>query len=164
MLHSRRRPGSTLTFCLLLLFSPGYALKAAGPERIISNNKDQQRIQDIVDAFVARLPLKQRVSVSVVPKNPLMFSVEFDKADVGTDFRLSVQEDFIGELTQEELEAAVAHELGHVWIFTHHPFLQTEALANEIAQRLVPRSTLLQVYEKVWQRQGTRGDLRYVGD
>ena len=59
MLHSRRRPGSTLTFCLLLLFFPGYALKAAGPERIVSTNKDQQRIQDIVDAFVARLPLKQ---------------------------------------------------------------------------------------------------------
>ena len=163
MLHSRRRPGSTVTFSLLLLLFPGYVLKAAGPERVAIST-DQQRIQDIVDAFVARLPLQQRVSVSVVAKNPLMFSVEFDKVDVGTDFRLSVQEDFIGELTQEELEAAVAHELGHVWIFTHHPFLQTEALANEIAQRLVPRSNLLQVYEKVWQRQGTRGDLRYVGD
>ena len=163
MLHSRRRPGSTVTFSLLLLLFPGYVLKAAGPEHVAIST-DQQRIQDIVDAFVARLPLQQRVSVSVVAKNPLMFSVEFDKVDVDTDFRLSVQEDFIGELTQEELEAAVAHELGHVWIFTHHPFLQTEALANEIAQRLVPRSNLLQVYEKVWQRQGTRGDLRYMGD
>ena len=164
MLHSRRRPGSTVTFSLLLLLFPGYVLKAAGPERVIAISADQQRIQDIVDAFMARLPLRQRVSVSVVPKNPLMFSVEFDKVDADTGFRLSVQEDFIGELTQEELEAAVAHELGHVWIFTHHPFLQTEALANEIALRLVPRSNLLQVYEKVWQRQGTRGDLRYMGD
>lgn len=163
MLHSRRRPGSTVTFSLLLLLFPGYVLKAAGPEHVAIST-DQQRIQDIVDAFVARLPLQQRVSVSVVAKNPLMFSVEFDKVDVDTDFRLSVQEDFIGELTQEELEAAVAHELGHVWIFTHHPFLQTEALANEIAQRLVPRSNILQVYEKVWQRQGSRGDLRYMGD
>jgi hypothetical protein len=163
MLHSRRRPGSTLTFCLLLVLFPGYLLEAAEPERIAAISKDQQRIQDIVDAFVARLSLKQRVSVSVVPRNPLMFSVEFD--DLVTGFQLSVQEDFIGELTQEELEAAVAHELGHVWIFTHHPFLQTEALANEIAQRLVSRSTLVQVYEKVWQRQGARGDLgRYVGD
>ena len=164
MLHSRRSPGSTVTFSLLLLLFPGYVLKAAGPERVIAISSDQQRIQDIVDAFVARLPLKQRVSVSVVPKNPLMFSVEFDEVEVDTGFRLFGLEDFIGELTQEELEAAVAHELGHVWIFTHHPFLQTEALANEIAQRLVPRSKLLQVYEKVWQRQGTRGDLRYVGD
>ena len=162
MRYSRRRPGSTLTFSLLLLLFPGYVLKAAGPERV-AISADQQRIQDIVDAFVARLPLKQRVSVSVVPNNPLMFSVEFDDLDTG--FRLSVEEDFIGELTQEELEAAVAHELGHVWIFTHHPFLQTEALANEIAQRLVPRTSLVQVYEKLWRRQGTRSGVgQFVGD
>src|SRR5262245_47956850 len=156
MLHSRRRPGSTLTFSLLLLLFPGYVLRAAGPEHI-AINPDQERIQDIVDAFVARLPLQHRVAVSIVPRNPLMFSVEFDDRDTG--FRLSVEEDFIGELTQEELEAAVAHELGHVWIFTHHPFLQTEALANEIAQRLVPRTSLVQVYEKVWRRQGTRSEV-----
>jgi hypothetical protein len=137
-------------------------VKAAGPERI-EISKDQRRIQDIVDMFVAQLPLKQRVSVSVVPRNPLMFSVEFDHHDTG--FRLSVEEDFISELTQEELEAAVAHELGHVWIFTHHPFLQTEALANEIAQRLVPRTSLVQVYEKVWRRQGTRSEVgQFAGD
>jgi hypothetical protein len=137
-------------------------VKAAGPERI-EISKDQQRIQDIVDMFVAQLPLKQRVLVSVVPRNPLMFSVEFDHHDTG--FRLSVEEDFISELTQEELEAAVAHELGHVWIFTHHPFLQTEALANEIAQRLVPRTSLVQVYEKVWRRQGTRSEVgQFAGD
>jgi hypothetical protein len=29
----------------------------------------------------------------------------------------------------------------------------------------VPRSSLVQVYEKVWRRQGTKGDLaRFVGD
>jgi hypothetical protein len=141
---------------------PGYVVKAAGPERI-EISKDQQRIQDIVDMFVAQLPLKQRVLVSVVPRTPLMFSVEFDHHDTG--FRLSVEEDFISELTQEELEAAVAHELGHVWIFTHHPFLQTEALANEIAQRLVPRTSLVQVYEKVWRRQGTRSEVgQFAGD
>ena len=65
-----------------------------------------------------------KVAVSVVPKNPLMVSVEFTDTDTG--FLLSVEEDFVNELTQEELEAAIAHELGHVWIFTHHPFLQTE--------------------------------------
>ena len=52
-----------------------------------------------------------------------------------------------------------------MWIFTHHPFLQTEVLANQIAQRLVPRSSLVHVYEKVWKRQGTKGDLTwFVGD
>jgi hypothetical protein len=99
----------------------------------------------------------------VVPKNPLMVSVEY--ADASTGFLLTVEEDFINELTQDELEAAIAHELGHVWIFTHHPFLQTEVLANQIAQRLVPRSSLVQVYEKVWRRQGSKGDLaRFVAD
>ena len=75
----------------------------------------------------------------MVPKNPLMVSVEFDDADTG--FLLTLEQDFVDELTDEELRAAIAHELGHVWIFTHHPYLQTEALANQIAQRLVPRDT-----------------------
>jgi hypothetical protein len=165
MLHSRPRPGSILAFCLLLLLFPGHAsvTRAAGPERIIPTGKDQQRIQDIVNDFMARLTMTHRVAVSVVPKNPLMVSVEYTDPEGG--FVLSVEEDFVGELTQEELEAAIAHELGHVWIFTHHPFLQTEVLANKIAQRLVPRSSLVQVYEKVWKRQGTKGDLtRFVGD
>jgi hypothetical protein len=92
-----------------------------------------------------------------------MFSVELDAPNSG--FLLSVEEEFVSELTQEELEAAVAHELGHIWIFSHHPYLQTEALANQIAERLVPRANLLQVYEKVWRRQGTRGDIaRFLGD
>jgi hypothetical protein len=165
MLHSRFRPGSILAFCLLLLLFPGHVAvtRAAGPERVIPNGRDQQRIQEIVNEFMARLTMTQKVAVTVVPKNPLMVSVEF--TDVESGFLLTVEEDFIGDLTQEELEAAVAHELGHVWIFTHHPFLQTEVLANQIAQRLVPRSSLVQVYEKVWKRQGTKGDLtRFVGD
>jgi Peptidase family M48 len=164
MLHTCRRSGSILAFCLLLLLFPGHLAVtfAAGPERIIPNPRDQQRIQEIVNEFMAKLTMRHEVAVAVVPKNPLMVSVE---PDVSTGFLLSVEEDFISELTQEELEAAIAHELGHVWIFTHHPFLQTELLANQIAQRLVPRSSLVQVYEKVWKRQGTKGDLaRFVGD
>lgn len=165
MLHTRRHPGSILAFCLLLLLFPGHVAvtRAAGPERVIPNPRDQQRIQEIVNEFMGRLTMSQKVAVAVVAKNPLMVSVEY--TDPATGFLLSVEEDFINELTQEELEAAIAHELGHVWIFTHHPYLQTEVLANQIAQRLVPRSSLVQVYEKVWRRQGTKGDLtRFVGD
>jgi hypothetical protein len=165
MLHLRHVPGSILWCGVLLLLLPGYAsvTRTEGPERVVPPVGDQQRIQEIVDDFVARLRISQKVAVSVVPKNPLMVSVAFDDSDTG--FLLSAEEDFVGQLTQEELEAAIAHELGHVWIFTHHPYLQTEALANQIAQRLVPRSSLVQVYEKVWKRQGTKGDLtRFVGD
>jgi hypothetical protein len=153
-----------VAFCLLLLFAGHISVtSAAAPGRIIPNPRDQQRIQEIVNEFMAKLTMTHEVAVAVVPKNPLMVSVGYNDTDTG--FLLSVEEDFVGELTQEELEAAIAHELGHVWIFTHHPFLQTEVLANQIAQRLVPRSSLVQVYEKVWTRQGTKGDVaRFVGD
>jgi len=154
-----------VAFYLLLLLFPGHiaVTRAAGPERIIPNPRDQQRIQEIVNEFMSKLNMAHKVAVAVVPKNPLMVSVGYP--DDSTTFLLSVEEDFIGELTQDELKAAIAHELGHVWIFTHHPFLQTEVQANQIAQRLVPRSSLVQVYEKVWRRQGTKGDLtRFVGD
>jgi predicted Zn-dependent protease len=93
-----------------------------------------------------------------------MLSVE-PIEDLAGEFQLSIEEGFIDELTDDELEAAVAHELGHVWIFTHHPYLQTEALANQIARRLVTRDSLVRVYEKVWKIKGTKGDLaRFLGE
>jgi predicted Zn-dependent protease len=77
---------------------------------------------------------------------------------------LKVEEGFVSGLTDAELAAAVAHELGHVWIFTHHPFLHTEQLANDIAMRLVSRDSLEQLYERVWSRRGSKGDLaRFFG-
>ena len=165
MTQSRRRAVGTFSVCLVFLLWPAHALvivtKAAGPEAVRSTT--QLRVQQIVDEFMARLTMPQRVAVSMVPKNPLMLSVEFDASDSG--FLLSLEEDFVEDLSDEELRAAIAHELGHVWIFTHHPYLQTEALANQIAQRLVTREELVQVYEKVWTRLGTKGDLaRFVGD
>ena len=157
-----RRGVRSSSVCLLFfLFSAhGDVAGAEGPE---SAPSVQARVQEIVNDFMARLTMSQRVSVSMVPKNPLMLSVEFDDSDAG--FLLSLEEDFVADLTDDELRAAIAHELGHVWIFTHHPYLQTELGANQIAQRLVPRDNLVQVYEKVWSRLGTKGDLaRFVGD
>ena len=65
-------------------------------------------------------------------------------------------------MTADEIDAVVAHELGHVWIFTHHPFLHTEELANQIAMQVVPQDTLAAVYDKVWKRVGRKGDLVYL--
>jgi predicted Zn-dependent protease len=80
-------------------------------------------------------------------------------------FLLTFENGFLDGLDDEELIAVVAHELGHVWIFTHHPYLQTEQLANEIAMRVVSRESLRRVYEKVWERGGTKGDLaRFLGN
>jgi hypothetical protein len=64
---------------------------------------------------------------------------------------------FLLMLEEDELRAALAHELGHVWIYTHHPFLQTERLANTIGQRVTSRAALEKVYSKLWAYEGTSG-------
>jgi predicted Zn-dependent protease len=77
---------------------------------------------------------------------------------------MSFEERFLTGVDDEELRAIIAHELGHVWIFTHHPYLQTERLANTVAMRAVSRASLERVYIKVWEREGTKGDLtRFLG-
>ena len=65
-------------------------------------------------------------------------------------------------MSDDELAAVIAHELGHVWIFTHHPYLQTEELANQIALRVVTRISLDSVYQKVWAHTGAKGTLAYL--
>jgi hypothetical protein len=118
----------------------------------------------VADDFRSRLGLNQTVDVVVVPTNNLLLSVEPVEHSSLRRFDLRVEEDFVDGLSEDELSAAVAHELGHVWIFTHHPFLQTEQLANDIAMRLVSREALAQLYEQVWKRKGTQGDLaKYLG-
>jgi hypothetical protein len=118
------------------------------------------RVQQVVDDLAARLGIAEAVRVSIVSENRLMMSVE----PAEHAFELKVEDGFIDGLDAAELAAAVAHELGHVWIFTHHPFLQTEQLANEVAMRLISRDVLAQLYGKVWQRAGVKGDLvRFLG-
>ena len=77
----------------------------------------------------------------------------------GEPFRLAIEDGFLERLSDEELDAAMAHELGHVWVFTHHPYLQTEKLANQIAMRVVTRDSLVSVYHKLWEHGGTKGNI-----
>lgn len=120
-------------------------------------------LQVIADQLRLRLDILERVEVSLVANNPLVLSVETRSGRSGP-FVISVDEAFIETLTPGELEAALAHELGHVWIYTHHPYLQTEKLANDIALRVVSRSELEPVYEKVWKRTGIKGNLaEFIG-
>jgi hypothetical protein len=155
-------------WALLLLLSSG-SIIAAGADAADTDatfvvRHDRTRIQGIVDDFRTRLTVPNSVRVTLVQKNALMVSVETLDGS-GGEFLLSIEDGFIDELSEDELKAAIAHELGHVWIFTHHPYLQTEALANQIAERLVPRENLARVYEKVWRILGTKGDLaRFLGD
>ena len=64
---------------------------------------------------------------------------------------------FSRSTVDSELSASIGHELGHVWIFTHHPYLQTELLANQVALRVVSRENSERIYEKVWKDKGKRG-------
>jgi hypothetical protein len=116
-----------------------------------------------VNGLKAQLGIDAAVSVAIVTTNTLLVSVQPVDGNPGT-FRMAFDERFLAAVDQDELKAIVAHELGHVWIFTHHPYLQTERLANTVAMRAVPRATLERVYSKVWEYEGTKVDLaRFLG-
>ncbi len=120
-----------------------------------------QHVQSIVDDFRGRLSIAEPVVVSFVSANARVVSVERLQTE-DRAFSLSIEHGFVDPLSQDELDAVIAHELGHVWIYTHHPYLQTEELANEIALRIVTRDALDRLYEKVWQRTGLKGTLTYL--
>ena len=120
-------------------------------------------LQGLVDNIKAQLGIDVTVAAAIVTTNPLLVSVVPVESTPGT-FEMAFEERFLSGLDQDDLTAIVAHELGHVWIFTHHPYLQTERLANTVAMRAVPRESLVRVYSKVWEREGTKGDLaRFLG-
>ena len=121
-------------------------------------------LQAVVDDLRHRLSITQRVTVALVEAHPRVVSVE--RRTPGDDvFLLTVDQPFFDRLTDLEIRAVIGHELGHVWIFTHHPYLQTEALANKIAMRVISRDSLVQVYSKMWKQQGIQGDLaRFLGE
>jgi len=119
------------------------------------------RIRLIVDEFRARVGIEERIDVSIVPDDRKLVSVCRSKDDKGV-FLLSFDADFLSTLDREELYAAVAHEFGHIWIFTHRPYLQTEALANRKALVLVSEESLEKVYIKVSEFGGKQHDLSTI--
>jgi hypothetical protein len=118
-------------------------------------------LQELVNSLKAKLGIDAVVLVAIVPTNPQLVSVRHVDGDAAR-FQMAFEKRFLTEVDDDDLEAIVAHELGHVWIFTHHPYLQTERLANTVAMRAVPRESLERVYSKVWEREGTKGDLAHV--
>jgi hypothetical protein len=154
------RQSSRQVFALLclpaLLIGNGIRLNAG-------ERANTRAIQELVNGLKTQLGIDAVVSTEIVPTNTLLVSVQRVDGDSGS-FRMTFEEQFLTSVDQDELKAIVAHELGHVWIFTHHPYLQTEQLANTVAMRAVPRASLERVYSKVWERQGTKGDLvRFLG-
>ncbi|RPJ56853.1 MAG: hypothetical protein EHM23_22380 [Acidobacteria bacterium] len=119
------------------------------------------RIRLIVDEFRARVGIEERIEIAIVPDDRRLVSVCRSKEDKGV-FLLSFDADFLSTLDREELYAAVAHEFGHIWIFTHRPYLQTEALANSKALVLVSEESLEKVYLKVSEFGGKRQTLSTI--
>jgi hypothetical protein len=106
------------------------------------------RAGEIVNQLRAALQIDSDVQVAAVTYHPLVFSVEpLDKS----------KDHFVISMDDEELHAALAHELGHVWIFKHFPFLQTERLANSIGLRVVPRENFEALYMKLWRYESAAG-------
>lgn len=141
--NSRRRSFSILLTLFLAVLTSG----TLHPGDAASLPPDAD-IQSIIDDFLLELEISEKVEVTVAPRNKRLVSVQ-RVSQSGEGFLMSFDERFLAELTKEELRATIAHEIGHVWIFTHHPYLQTEELANKIALKLVPRESLELIYERV---------------
>jgi hypothetical protein len=129
----------------------------------VIENAEMVALQELTNDLRERLQINERVLITLVDHNPLVMSVETLAGRSGP-FVITVDRDFIRELGHDEVEAALAHELGHVWIYTHYPYRQSERLANDIAMRVVSRSAFEPVYEKLWARTGIKGNLiEFIG-
>jgi len=142
-------PAVTLTFFL--------ATAPSAEESPSIATRKAWRAREIVDELRAALAIDNEIDINVVANHPLVFSVEPIIQGDRRRYLLSLELGFLEILDDSELRAALAHELGHVWIFTHHPFLQTERLANEIGQRVTTRDSLERVYSKLWAYEGAPG-------
>ena len=144
---------SACAFFLFTLSRLVVVASAAEPSALLT-----ERVQLVVDRLREELGIPDDVDVSIESQVALVVSVEAPD-ERGGRFRLAIEVGFLERLSADELAAVLAHELGHVWVFTHHPYLQTEKLANQIAMRVVARDSLVSVYHKLWEHGGTKGDL-----
>ncbi len=149
-LPARQQRRRSIWIFLLLQLSAGLIF-AEGEEL----NLRERKIEHMIEDFSHRLGITQQVTVSMVPGDTLLASVRPISANAEV-FEISFDPQFIQTLDDREISAAVAHEFGHIWIYTHFPYLQTEALANQLALKLVSREDLDSVYEKVWKWKGKR--------
>lgn len=122
-----------------------------------------EHLQRTVDGLRSRLEITRPVIVSVVTTNPRILSMTPPPEGDGP-FRVEIDAKFLAELADDEVAAALAHELGHVWVSTNRPFLQTERLANDVAMRVVTRWSLVRVYRKLSTYAGMAADeAAYLG-
>jgi hypothetical protein len=155
-LRAAATPGSVL---LELALGAAFVLFAAAPiapDPPNFLNLRTARAQEMVDYLRPKLSIGSDIDITLVKYHPLVFFVEPEDPSKKR-FRLSMEAGFLLRLDDDELLGALAHEMGHVWIYTHHPFLQTETLANVIGQRVVRRRNFEKVYTKLWAYEHTPG-------
>jgi hypothetical protein len=148
----RAVPSFRFTLLIVLTLLLAVPLAEAPNETMLRG----RRAQELLDELRRVLSIDREVQLAVVAHHPFVFAVEpLDRRK--SRFRLSMEVGFLHMLEEDELRAALAHELGHVWIFTHHPFMQTERLANSIAQRVARRISFERLYLKLWKYEGASG-------
>jgi hypothetical protein len=136
----------------------GAAISA--PSEVSPQTLELQRLSNIVRHFQDRLDIPgAKVQIAIVETNERLASVRPSRKKSGT-YLLEMDQAFLKSLSEAEQRAVLAHEVGHVWIFTHQSMKQSEALANEKALELVTKADLERVYEKVWRIEGERGLLQ----
>jgi hypothetical protein len=155
--YRNAKPGRHGIFFLILLWYC-YTAHARSEDSTATSGGNAGHLTQIVQDLCARLHLNDHVEVRIDEDNAKLVSSEPLPGSI-PGYRILFDRRFLGSLSDDEVVAAIAHELGHVWIFTHHPFLQTETLANDIAQQVVDRETLKKVYGKMWARTGTTGNI-----
>jgi hypothetical protein len=116
------------------------------------------RLDEVAGGLATAMGVPKRVEVVLVARNDLIVSVE-PMLPPDDGYRVIFEQKFFDQLTDDEVSAALAHEIGHVWIYSHFPFLQTEALANEVALKVVSRKPLESLYGKLWAYTGITGNL-----
>jgi hypothetical protein len=154
---SKNRAGQYGIFFLILLWYC-FPSHARSEDSVATSGGNAGHLAQIVQELCTRLELKDHVEIHIDETNAKMVSSEPMPGAI-PGYRISFDRQFLENLTDEEIVAAIAHELGHVWIFTHHPYLQTEALANNVALRVVDRETMKNLYSKLWSHTGTAGNI-----
>jgi hypothetical protein len=146
------------TLRVWMLLSLVLMVQASATSQRTRAEYNAKRIRNLINELKKQMGIDQQIEAVVVPKNELIVSVQPIRERKGV-FRMSFEEAFLNTLDDGELRAVIAHELGHVWIFTHHPYLQTEDLANSIAFKVVQQDALDRVYDKVRARNIVAGTL-----
>lgn len=141
----------------IALTTMALVLASTRPSAAEPPDRSIDALQQAIDGLRDRLTLATPVAVEIVASEVRLAAVA--PAVDGQPFTIRLASDFLHELAADELTAALAHELGHVWVSTHHPYLQTERLANDVAMRVVTRDSLARLYRKLWQRTGEVADV-----